>query len=895
MSDVHGALRLPMWTSMLIAVGLVTATLFLRLSLGFYLGDQPVLIVYILPIAVSGYLGGLRTGVVATAVAALLSNYFLLPPLYSLAIERPVNRIQWVVLWIIGIGLSYLLERLHRSNEFHTVTLAGIGEAVLAADRDGRITFLNSAASALIGCGKNEQPGRKIESVFRIPETGGHEREGIVQRVLRAGCPLAFSDGTSLVDRNGRAIPIEGNATAVRDRSGNASGVVMVFRDVSEKLAARDSLALLNQDLERRLSELQTIFDTVPVGLAIADDPQGLRIRGNRANEQMMGVSSGGQLSKRGPDAAAYRAFEDGCELPVEGLPMQRAVRGETVIGQIMDVVREDGQTVTLYCNASPLLDENGKPRGAVGAFLDVTEIKRAQEALQRSEERLRLAQLSANVGIWDWNLQTGEQNFTPELDTIYGVEPGTIVAYEDWRRRVHPADIERVEAACREAVARREPFDLEFRICHSSGRLRWINTKGSAICDRDGNPVRLLGVNLDVTDRKEADGAIRRSENRYRELVQSANSAIIRWKKDGTIAFFNEYAQNFFGYREEEAIGGNVRMLMPGEESSDAGVINLVEEIVKHPECHLQHINENIRRDGSLVWMAWTNRAMFDEDGNLTEILAVGTDITDRKRMEEELRQSRDELEFRVRERTAELESYMKRLTESNQALRDFASIASHDMQEPLRKVTFFGDQIKRKYGDSLGETGLDYLDRMLNAAERMRSLLHSLLDYSRVTTTVEPFGDVDLSGLVREVLSDLEARIENTGGVVEIGNLPFIHADPIQMRQLFQNLIGNALKFHREGERPLVKVQCRESDRYLRISVEDNGIGFDEVYCDRIFAPFHRLHGRSAYEGTGMGLAICRKIVERHGGTITAKSVPGQGSTFLITLPAEQEARLH
>ncbi|SPF50533.1 putative Histidine kinase [Syntrophobacter sp. SbD1] len=280
------------------------------------------------------------------------------------------------------------------------------------------------------------------------------------------------------------------------------------------------------------------------------------------------------------------------------------------------------------------------------------------------------------------------------------------------------------------------------------------------------------------------------------------------------------------------------------------------------------------------------------DEQGVFIGTVQVARDITERKRMEEELRKSRDEMELRVQERTAELNSYMAKLEQSNQALQDFASIAAHDLREPLRKVISFGDMLRQESGESLGQSGNDYLNRMLHATERMKSLLTGLLDYSRVATAAEPFKEVDLSDLIGEVLSDLEVRVVKTGGEVHVGSLPVISADPTQMRQLFQNLIGNALKFHKEGEKPLVTILGSTDEQWLRIVVEDNGIGFEEQYLEKIFAPFQRLHGKSSqYEGTGIGLAICKKIVERHGGSIRAESQPGQGSTFIIRLPVNQD----
>jgi signal transduction histidine kinase len=228
---------------------------------------------------------------------------------------------------------------------------------------------------------------------------------------------------------------------------------------------------------------------------------------------------------------------------------------------------------------------------------------------------------------------------------------------------------------------------------------------------------------------------------------------------------------------------------------------------------------------------------------------------------------------------------------------------VASHDLQEPLRKVRTFADRLDAKYREVLGEQGRDYLERMEGAAARMQNLIDDLLTLSQVTTKAQPFAPIDLNQVAQEVVSDLEDRMDQLGGRVEVSGLPTIEADRLQMRQLLQNLVGNALKFHREGEEPVVKVYSEllqewEEDRTGRtadrracqIFVEDNGIGFDEKHLERVFAPFARLHGHAVYEGTGMGLPICRKVVERHGGNITAKSAPGQGATFIVTLPAKQ-----
>lgn len=240
--------------------------------------------------------------------------------------------------------------------------------------------------------------------------------------------------------------------------------------------------------------------------------------------------------------------------------------------------------------------------------------------------------------------------------------------------------------------------------------------------------------------------------------------------------------------------------------------------------------------------------------------------------------------LEDQVQARTAELERSAEELT-------DFAYIASHDLQEPLRKIIAFGDRLSGKFGSVLNETGRDYIDRMQKSAIRMKSLIDSLLHFSRVTSHSTPFQQVDLNEVISEVLSDLEVQIERTKGRVEVDTLPRVEGERFQMHQLFQNLISNGLKYHSDERVPVIKIKYAGFDNDLEeIYIEDNGKGFDEKHLDRIFRPFERLHGHSEYSGTGMGLAICHKIVTHHKGQITAKSQPNKGSTFIIKLPGKQ-----
>jgi signal transduction histidine kinase len=250
-----------------------------------------------------------------------------------------------------------------------------------------------------------------------------------------------------------------------------------------------------------------------------------------------------------------------------------------------------------------------------------------------------------------------------------------------------------------------------------------------------------------------------------------------------------------------------------------------------------------------------------------------------------------REQTEFMLRQ-------YAMKLEQSNKELEDFAFVASHDLQEPLRKIESFGNRLVMRCGDHLGDDGKMYVERMQNAAGRMRRLIIDLLSYSRVTTKAQPFVQLKPEEILQEVLGDLQVPMDEAGATVEVGRLPMFEGDPTQIRQLFQNLISNAIKFRTKDLAPRIKVEGRitthvyglQDVKVCQISVQDNGIGFDEKYLGRIFAVFQRLHGRNEYEGTGIGLATCRKIVDRHNGTIAATSKPGAGSTFIVTLPVKQ-----
>jgi PAS domain S-box-containing protein len=367
---------------------------------------------------------------------------------------------------------------------------------------------------------------------------------------------------------------------------------------------------------------------------------------------------------------------------------------------------------------------------------------------------------------------------------------------------------------------------------------------------------------------------AIRISEERLRLLINSVRDyAIVELDPQGVVQTAAGATKRLFG---RDPTGQHFGTLYPSE-AVQAGLPQRELEIAVR-ESRFEDQGPRLRTNGTTFWADVVTTAIRDPDGKLRGFAKVVRDITEQKAVDDALRETARQLEV------------------SNRELQDFAMVASHDLQEPLRKVQMFGDKLRRRYAKALGDEGSDWLTRMMNAASRGQSLIQGLLAFSRVTTKAQPPVPVDLTQTAREVASDLEARIVDAGGAVEIDKLPVVEADPLQMRQLLQNLIGNALKFRKPDEAPVVRVKSRAAghNRY-EIEVSDNGIGFEQKYVDRIFKLFQRLHERGTYEGSGMGLAICRKIVERHGGHITARSAPGKGTTFVIGLPAQQPAVAH
>ena len=386
-----------------------------------------------------------------------------------------------------------------------------------------------------------------------------------------------------------------------------------------------------------------------------------------------------------------------------------------------------------------------------------------------------------------------------------------------------------------------------------------------------------------DIAARRRAETALADQASMLTAIVDTMPDHVYLKDAKGRYILDNRAHRRYLGLHGDESVDGKtVHDFFPKD---IAARYDADDQYVFKTGAPIRNREEPARPAAPNVhWLATTKMPLRDGTGRIIGLVGVSTDITQRKLDEEKLRM------------------FAAQLERSNAELASFASVASHDLQEPLRKIQAFGDRLRAKCSEQLGEQGLEYLARMDNAAKRMQTLIQDLLKLSRVTSRAQPFAACDLGRVVGEVLGDLEVRIEQTAAAIEIGELPTIDADPLQMRQLFQNLIANALKFQKPGAPPLVRIFAEEAgvgcaipgaqarEPMCRISVQDDGIGFDPKFAEQIFAVFQRLHTKTEYEGTGIGLAVCRKITDRHGGTIVATSVEGQGATFIVTLPAKQ-----
>jgi PAS domain S-box-containing protein len=743
--------------------------------------------------------------------------------------------------------------------------------------------------------------GKRTMDALRaqVVEMQEHEDEALRRRSVIAAAKYQSSEATALFGGIITLLMVAMAFAIVRRE--------LVRRERAEAGARRAAAELAGSQREtaESLALLDAFLENAPIGIAFFDSDLRYRLVNETlaaGNGRAVSEHVGRPLLEAIPDMPAA-IVADVSEVARTGRPLLN----REAVG------RPGSRDRTWLSSYFPVRTKDGRALGVGVVAQDVTERLAAVRRVRESEARKSAI------------LQTA-------LDCVISIDhDGRVVDF-------NPAAERTFGHAAAEAIGR-DMAELivppAYRDGHRSGLARYVATGQGQILNRrlempgrrkdgsefpaelsitaihlDGRPV-FTAYLRDITDRKRAEDAIRQSLDRFRTLVEAVPQMVFVAGPDGALVSANGRWIEYTGRTPREAPDW-IAAVHP--EDADAARAAWRDAVQTVPD-RFTHEGRVRSHDGGYRWMLVTAVALREAARAAAQWVATLTDIDDQKRQREvlaalvkmrtsELESTNHLLREEIAERTraeARAQAAAIELGRSNEELEKFAYVASHDLQEPLRKIQAFGDRLVKKFRDALGPGGQEYVDRMQASARRMRTLIDDLLSFSRVSTKVQPFAPVDLGEIVRDVLSDLDARLAQTGGRVDVGELPTVAADPLQMRQLFQNLIANALKFARPGVAPLVAVGAvpwaavpTDADpppppgEGYRVTVADNGIGFDQGYVDRVFEVFQRLHGRGEYEGTGIGLAIVRKIVQRHGGEITARSREGHGATFIIDLPA-------
>ncbi|QMW00949.1 PAS domain-containing protein [Spirosoma foliorum] len=549
--------------------------------------------------------------------------------------------------------------------------------------------------------------------------------------------------------------------------------------------------------------------------------------------------------------------------------------------------------------------NEQHQPLTFSGVLIDVTDRKRAGIRSQMTETSLRLAVESARIGTWEFYPLTGELIWSDRCKELFGLPATAEIDYTVFLQGLHPDDRALTDQAVKDVL---QPdsngiFTCEYRTLGiEDGQLRWIRSKGQTFKNNQGAVERFIGTVVDITSDKENEVHLQqlvhqqtqdleRQAHQLRTTLDASINSIIAMTairdETGTIVDFMMNTANAAVVRSnamqpEEIIGRTLLTVFPGNREN--GFFDLYVRVVEtgEPGQSTQYYRDELGLEG------WFEVSVVQQDGD--SVVVTFNNITERKKVE-----------LAAQQQAIDLNKANAELKRSNESLQQFAHIASHDLQEPLRRIQAFSDLLKGQFADNLSDGERDMIRRIQRSAHRMQMLVKDLLTYSKLSTQREPFTTVALNGVLEDVVNDLEMSITEKKATIDIGPLPKISGSSSRLRQLFQNLIANALKFASPGISPVISIHSRmvQPDElptqvqglhpypFWLITVTDNGIGFDERYKDRIFSPFQRLHDPATYSGTGIGLAICQRVVDSHGGAIDVTSQPGEGSTFKVFLP--------
>jgi signal transduction histidine kinase len=639
---------------------------------------------------------------------------------------------------------------------------------------------------------------------------------------------------------------------------------------------------------------VRNLLSEAPFSTALLTGPELIITLANERSLQLWGKDEG-IIGKRILDALPEMGTQ-----PFYQLLKSVYETGETFEGKESTAYLEvNGELKLIYVNFvfKAMHDDHGNITGVLATGYDVTDLVEARKKMADAEERARLAIEAAGLGTFDFDHVTQRGITSPVFDAMFGFQTQQRPA--DYIARIHPDD-KHIRLKAMEQAAHTGNIFYEARLLLSDQTIRWVRINGKIYYDELNRPIRTVGTALDFTDQHLSLKELEESEERFRTLITEAPEVAsgLYIGHELRIRYVNDIMLRFWD-KDASIIGKTIREAMP--ELGDQPFLELLDNVFKTGLTYSgKEEKAMLFRNGKLEasYYNYTYKALRNAAGEIYGIHHMAHEVTDtviaKERLLETEKKFREELEFKIRERTQELER-------SNDELQQFAYVASHDLQEPLRKIATFSELLQKTLGD-ISPTSRDYLNRISKSTLRMLGLIKDVLNYSRVTRRDAIFKTVRLNDILNDVLNDYELLIAEKRATIEVEDLPQIQGIPTQINQLFNNLLSNSLKFSDDHRDLRITIRCRplsteelishpelnSSLTYVKMEWEDNGIGFEQHYAEQVFEIFERLNSQKEYAGSGIGLAICKRIVTNHDGKISSTSNYGKGTTFHIYLPS-------
>jgi PAS domain S-box-containing protein len=647
-----------------------------------------------------------------------------------------------------------------------------------------------------------------------------------------------------------------------------AGGIARVAPIFRERLRMEDQL----QEREQRVTRL---IDESPLGMVVSAGADETVQLINRKFTELFGYTMADM-----PDVAHWwpLAYPDAAYRErIRAQWAEKIARATTSRGTVepmeATVTCRDGSTRDIEFHLSTLGDRH------LVTFIDLTARKQAEHRVHESEERLRLTMEATQIGIWDWDIRNDHWYASPTYYTMLGYSPENGLADRGaWLERVHPDDRASVSETIRKVLAQDFlEYHYEARLRHADGSYRWMDVRGFGIeRDADGKVTRMLGTRMDISDRKRAEAALKENEEKYRLLHENAGVGIGYYTPDGRVLSFNRLAAEYMGGNPENFTGKSIFEIFPKPEAD-----KYLERVRQAAATGVtREYEDHVTLPAASKWFLSVFVRICNAQGDVTGVQIISKDVSERRLAEQELQRHRDHLEELVAARTTELEA-------ANRELESFSYSVSHDLRTPLRAIDGFSHMLASKYSGSLDAEANRLIRVVRQNSAKMSRLIDDILAFSRTGRTEMRHLDVNMGQLVRDAWTDLEPLRVGRQIRFEAGTLPPARGDPSMLRQVWANLLGNAVKFTRHVADARIEVGGEITGSEYTYFVRDNGVGFDPAYAHKLFGVFQRLHGVQEFEGTGIGLAIVKRIVTRHGGRVDAEGAVGRGTTFRFTLP--------